>query len=114
MITEFEYKSIPVRIEFGTRGREHRTIYVEPEDERLRRELLPIVLWYVKSYNDRGIVPTLEEAKAFSACLCIGGNEEYGGNLLAWSPADIARESGVTEEFARFRLELERQKRIKQ
>ncbi len=110
MIAEFEYKGIPVRIEFKTRGEKHTTFYVRPEDERLQRELLPLIFYYILCYNEKGRIPTMEEAKTYSAFLCID-RKAFGGDLTIWDPKILAGEAGVTEEFARYRIDLERQKR---
>ena len=101
----FNYKGALVAIVFREPKQQH-TVEIAPKslDERIERELLPMIFYYVRQYNATGKVPPLEDAKIYSAHVCIGG--EAFGNLTQWSIEDLAREAGVTEEFALYRISL--------
>jgi len=105
----FEYKGALVAIELQEPGEKHNTLIAPKNlDERLQRELLPIIHYHIMQYNETGEVPPFEEARQYSAYACIG-KEAFGGDLKQWSIADLAREARVTKEFAQYRLELEAQ-----
>lgn len=104
----FDYKEIvQVAITFRKPPRKCITEYTPPNaPENILRELLPMCYYLTDKYTKTGKIPTIEEAKAFSAYICID-KEAFGGDLTIWNPIELAKEAGVTPEFAQFRIDLE-------
>lgn len=101
------YKEIEARLTLRRAPRKSRIEFTPPNlSDALKREFLTITHYFVVSYRDQGIVPTLEEARMYGAYVCMD-REAFGGDLTKWDYRDLAREAGVTEEFARFRIQMD-------
>lgn len=106
-VVRFEYKVASVAIELR-KPPQKSTITITPPklSEIMQRELMPLCFYFVQRYKDEESIPTLEEAKEYSAYLCID-RDAFGGDITTWNPRDLAREAGVTEEFAQFRIRMD-------
>jgi len=86
-------------------------IYIEKNlSSNERRELVAIAGAYVEFYADEGKIPKHEEALIFAAYSLIpNGNENcFGKPVSSFSAKELASLAGVTEDFAKFRLGLEK------
>ncbi len=103
-IAEFDYKGLHAEVNIGLR----KIVVTKTENERLARELGAIAIGYADLYREHHEFPKFEEAKLFAAYFCMPLDILFPNHQP--SAEELAERAGVTEEFAKFRIDLEKQK----
>jgi hypothetical protein len=88
-----------------------RKIYIEKDlSSREKREVTAIANAYIEFYVDEGSVPEHKEALIFAAYSLIpnGTKNYFGSPISSFSAKELSELANVTEDFAKFRLNLEK------